>query len=263
MAEHGIDEEVIGISLDGTGLGTDGKIWGGEFLIADLNKFRRFTHFDYIALPGGDKAIDEPWRTAFSFLYKYFGDNLDYESLPPFKMSARNKLLIIKEAVNKQINCPVSSGAGRLFDAVSAITGLCTVSAFDSEAPMRLESVINDDTDEYYPFDAGKPVVFADTFRAILSDLPRETLSVISAKFHNSVARVILEVSMQIRKETAINKVFLSGGVFQNKYLLEKSSYLLDINRFEIYTNRQVPSNDGGISLGQLVIASKKREICV
>jgi len=259
MAEHGIDEEVIGISLDGTGLGSDDKIWGGEFLIADLKSFRRYTHFDYIALPGGDRAIDEPWRMAYSYIYKYFGDSFDCNVIPVFKMIDKKKLSAISEALIKKINAPLSSGAGRLFDAVSAMLGLCTVASFDSEAPMRLESVINDETDDFYPFTAGKPVVFADTLKAILGDMPGQVKSIISAKFHNTVARVILDVCRQIRKETSLRKVILSGGVFQNKYLLEKSSYLLTSDRFKVFTNHQVPANDGGISLGQLVIASKLR----
>lgn len=263
MAENGIDEEVIGISFDGTGLGTDGNIWGSEFLIADLYNFRRFTHFDYIPLPGGDKAADEPWRVAFSYLYKYFKDDLNYDSMGVFRKIEKKKMMAIREIIDKNINSPLSSGAGRLFDAVSAITGLCSFSTFDSEAPMRLESVINDETDDFYPFEAGKTVVFSQTFREILNDIPDRTISFISAKFHNTVAMVILDVSLKIRNETKINKVILSGGVFQNKYLQEKSFYLLSMNGFEVYTNHQVPANDGGISLGQLVIASKIREKCV
>jgi hydrogenase maturation protein HypF len=263
IAEYNIDGEVIGISLDGTGFGSDGKIWGGEFLIADLKNFRRYTHFDYVSLPGGDKAIYEPWRMAFSYIRKYFGDSFDYNVLPAFKNVEKNKLSLIRKALDKQINSPLSSGAGRLFDAVSAIIGLCTEATFDSEAPMRLESAICDETDDSYPFQADKQIIFAETLKAIMGDLPRHTVSVISAKFHNTVARVILEVSLKIRKETSLNKVILSGGVFQNKYLLEKSSYLLNRNRFEVFSNHQVPANDGGISLGQLVIASKIREKCV
>jgi len=263
MAEYGIDEKVIGISFDGTGLGTDGNIWGSEFMIADLHKFTRFTHFDYISLPGGDKAIDEPWRIAFSYLNKYFRDDFDYDSVPALGRIGKEKLSAVREMLNKNINSPLSSGAGRLFDAVSAITGLCTFSTFDSEAPMRLESAIIDETDDFYSFQAGKPVLFADTLKEIVRDLPGKPVSVISAKFHNTIARVILDVAGQIRNETKINKIFLSGGVFQNKYLLEKTLYLLRLNKFEIYTNHYVPANDGGISLGQLVIASKRRETCV
>ena len=259
MAENGIDEEVIGVSLDGTGFGTDGKIWGGEFIIADLKSFRRYTHFDYVPLPGGDKAVEEPWRMAFSYFYKYFGDNFDYHSMPLFRLVEKKKLTMTREALSREINSPLSSGAGRLFDAVSAILGLCIMARFDSEAPMRLESVINDETNDFYPFHADKTIVFADTLKAIIEDMKRESASVISARFHNTVAHVILEVSKKIRKETSLNKVLLSGGVFQNKYLLEKSLYLLSRNRFKVFTNHLVPANDGGISLGQLVIASKTR----
>ncbi|MEI8224659.1 MAG: carbamoyltransferase HypF, partial [Bacteroidota bacterium] len=259
MAEHGIDEDVIGISLDGTGFGSDENIWGGEFMIADLKGFRRFTHFDYVPMPGGEIAIDEPWRMAFSYIYKYFGDSFDYKSVPLFKLIDDQKLLLVKEMIVKKMNSPMTSGAGRLFDAVSAILGFCSAATFDSEAPMRLESAIDGETNDFYPFRAAKTIVFADTIKAIMKDLPRQKISVISAKFHNTVAQVILEVSRQIRKDTSLNKVILSGGVFQNKYLLEKSSYLLTRNRFKVFTNHLVPANDGGISLGQLVIASKIR----
>jgi hydrogenase maturation protein HypF len=263
MAEHGIDEKVIGISLDGTGLGTDGNIWGGEFMIADLVSFIRCTHFDYIPMPGGEKAIDEPWRMAYSYIFKYLGDSFDYDSIPLFRTIDAGKLDLVRKMIVKKINSPLTSGAGRLFDAVSAILGLCSTSTFESEAPMRLESVIDGDTDEYYPFVLDGIIHFADTIKAIIEDLPRQKTSVISAKFHNTIARIILEVSIHIRKEMLLNKVILSGGVFQNKYLMEKSLYLLEKNRFKVLTNHLVPPNDGGISLGQLVIASKTKLQCV
>lgn len=260
MAENGLDEEVIGISLDGTGLGEDKNIWGGEFLIAGLKSFTRYSHFDYVPMPGGEKAIDEPWRMAYSYIFKYMGENFDFESIPLFRSIDKKKLSIIREMIIKKINTPMTSGAGRLFDAVSAILLRCAEATFDSEAPMRLESVINCKTNDYYPFQAGKTVVFAETISGIVADSGRKDVSVISAKFHNTVAQAVLEVSKQIRKETSLNKVILSGGVFQNKYLLEKSLYLLDRNRFNVFTNHLVPANDGGISLGQIVIASKTRK---
>jgi len=259
MAEHGLDEEVIGICLDGTGFGPDENIWGSEFMIADLKSFSRFTHFDYIPMPGGEKAIKEPWRMAYSYIFNYFGDNFDYKSVPLFNSINSQKLSLIKEMIVKKMNSPLTSGAGRLFDAVSAILGLCPVETFDSEAPMRLESAIDCETNEFYPFLANKTVIFADTLKAILADIPRQEISVIAAKFHNTVAQVILEVSNQIRKDTCLKKVVLSGGVFQNKYLLEKSSFLLNSNGFKVFTNHLVPANDGGISLGQIIIASKNR----
>lgn len=258
MAEYGLDEKVIGISLDGTGYGEDGKIWGGEFLIADLEDFERFTHFDYIPLPGGEKAIREPWRMAFSYLFKYFGDNFNYESIPGFRAVDRSSMTLLREMIINRINSPESSGAGRLFDAVSALTGICPYASFESEPPMRLESAIDAGTDMYYPYSIGEQVVFADTLRALTEDLNFASHSAISAKFHNTVAMVILEVSERIRTKHHLDKVVLSGGVFQNKYLTEKAYGLLEKNKFEVYTNHAVPANDGGISLGQLVIASKR-----
>ena len=262
MAEHGLDEMVIGVCLDGTGYGTDGKIWGGEFLIADFEMFARFTHFDYVQMPGGEKAIHEPWRMALSYLYKYFGDKLDYDVIPAFKSIDRQSFTLVKEMIVNKLNCPESSGAGRLFDAVSAILGLCSTTSFESEAPMRLESAINSNTELYYTFTIGKTVVFSNTLSSILDDLKIHDISFISAKFHNTIAHVILEVCEKIRNEYFLNKVVLSGGVFQNKYLLEKSSNLLVSNKFEVFTNHLVPANDGGISLGQLIIAANKREKC-
>jgi hydrogenase maturation protein HypF len=260
MAENGLDEEVIGICLDGTGAGSDLNIWGGEFLIADLKSFSRFTHFDYVPMPGGERAIDEPWRMAFSYIYKYFGDSFDYKSIPLFNSVENKKLILVKEMIVKKLNSPLTSGAGRLFDAVSAILGFCSEKTFDSEAPIRLESAIDSETDSSYPFLAEKTIVFSDTLKAIIEDLPIQKSSIISAKFHNTIAEVILEVSKQIRKNKSLEKVILSGGVFQNKYLLEKTLYLLNRNRFKVFTNHLVPSNDGGISLGQLIIASKLRQ---
>ena len=142
--------------------------------------------------------------------------------IPCFKSVRSGEINLLREMIDKKINSPLSSGAGRLFDAVSAILGLCSVAGFDSEAPMRLESVIDGETDDHYPYEIGDTVVFAETLRAIINDLGREEISFISSKFHNTVARAIADVSEKMRGETSINKVVLSGGVFQNKYLTEK-----------------------------------------
>ncbi len=262
MAEYAINEKVIGISMDGTGYGTDGNTWGSEFMIADMDDSERYTHFDYIRMPGGDKAVDEPWRMAFSYLFNYFDKQIDYMSIPAFSSMEEHRLAAVEEMIAAEINSPLTSGAGRLFDAVSALIGLCKKATWDSEAPMRLESAINCKTDLYYPFAIDNTIVFADTFKEILKDMEKKDTSIISAKFHNTIAQVILQVSRKIRSETYLNKVVLSGGVFQNKYLLEKSLHLLTSNRFKVYVNHLVPSNDGGIALGQLTIASKRIKVC-
>lgn len=263
MAEYGLKEPVIGISMDGTGYGTDGKIWGGEFLVCDAGKFLRFAHLDYIPVPGGDRAVTEPWRMAYSYLHKYMDGNSDYYSLPCFRMVDINSIGLIREMINKGINVPLSSSAGRLFDAVSAILGICSRNTFDSEAPIRLESVIDCDTDDYYPFSVeNNVVVFNETFKYLLKDLKSHNVSFISAKFHNTVAEIILHLSEIIRKNLSVSKVVLSGGVFQNKYLTEKSAARLNRKGFTVYSNHLVPSNDGGVSLGQLVVASKFFGLC-
>lgn len=263
MAEHRLDEPVIGISFDGTGYGTDGTIWGGEFLVAGLNDFTRYSYLDPVALPGGDAAVREPWKIAFSYLYKYFGSSFDFMSLPVFYQSGSEKLDFLAGMLEKNINSPLSSGAGRLFDAVSALLRLCRVETFDSEAPLRLESAIVENIGEYYPFSAGCPVVFMDMFESILEDIRKGNASLVPAKFHNTLAVVILEMAERMSKDTSIKKVVLSGGCFQNRYLLEKTCHLLREKSFFVYTNNKVPSNDGGISLGQVVIASKRFKQCV
>lgn len=263
MAEHRLDEKVIGISLDGTGYGTDGNIWGGEFLIADLKAFERYAHFDYVPLPGGDRAVAEPWRVAFSYLYGYFRDSIDYNEISLFRMIDKDEITLVREMLGKNINSPLSSGAGRLFDAVAALAGPLAVSAFDSEPPMRLESAVRKGTGSKYSINAGRIISFADMFGEILEDVRNSGTDIISAKFHNTIVHLIIEMSEKMRSESALNKVVLSGGVFQNKYLLEKCTGLLRRSGFKVFLNHQVPSNDGGISLGQMAVASKLNGICV
>jgi len=261
MAEFNLDEKVIGVSLDGTGYGEDGNIWGGEFFICDLADFKRFSHFEYIPLPGGDSVTKEPWRTALSYLYKIYGSELWDVDIPFIKSLDKAKSNFLIQAIDKNINCPLSSSAGRLFDAIAAITNVCAVSTFHAEAPMRLESVASAGIDFGYPFDLGDVVSFESTIRAIIDDIADGIdVAEISAKFHNTVVNVIFAVASQIRKETGINKVVLSGGTFQNKYILSRIEKILEKERFEVFSQLKVPSNDGGIALGQLVIAAKRRE---
>ena len=265
MAEHRLDEKVIGVALDGTGYGTDGNIWGSEFLICDLNDFVRITHFDYLPMPGGDSASEEPWRMAVSYLYKVYGKDFLKLDLPLLKIIDPAKIELIIQMIDKKINCPLSSGAGRLFDCVASLLDLVQIASFQAEGPMRLEALLDPNCTENYQFVRSQTIQFEETIRGIVQDISNETdISTISAKFHNTIVLAIFETVKAIRLREGIEKVVLSGGVFQNKYLLEKTIGLLEKNNFEVFSHAAVPGNDGGIALGQLAVASKRREIeCV
>jgi hydrogenase maturation protein HypF len=260
MAEHHLDEKVIGVAFDGTGYGDDGNIWGGEFFVCDLLAYTRVTHFDYVPLPGGDLAVEEPWRIAVSWLRKVYGKefrNLGFSFFPEIEP---DKVDLIVQMLDKNINCPVTSGAGRLFDAVASLLGLCQVASFQAEGPMRLEAVAQKNCRESYPFVIDHTIRFDATIRGIVDDLARGVdTAVIASKFHNTIISVIFECAIAIRANEGISKVVLSGGVFQNKYLLEGTVTLLKEHHFDVYAHAAVPTNDGGIALGQLAIASKRR----
>ena len=262
MAEHLLDEPVLGVAFDGTGFGTDGNIWGAEFLYCDLAGFTRETHFDYIPLPGGDRGIEEPWRMAVSYLYRIFGKEMVNLKIPFIDKIGKDKIDLIMKMIRSDTNCPLVSSAGRLFDAVSAMLGLCHYSTFPSEAPMRLESIIEMGCIDLYPFTLGETVNFDLTFAGILADINKNiNKEVISAKFHNTIIALISEAVIKMRQCHKCNKVVLSGGTFQNKYLLEGTEMMLKRDGFEVYSHHIVPTNDGGISLGQLTIAAKRREL--
>jgi hydrogenase maturation protein HypF len=262
MAEHQLDEKVIGIAFDGVGLGDDGNIWGGEFLICDFADYKRYSHFEYVQMPGGDTATKNPWRMAVSYLYKYYGTsfldlNLAFlKNIPDFEID-----LVIK-MLEKNINCPLTSSTGRFFDAVAALTNICTQSSFHAEAPMRLEAAIDKNTSAVYNFETGTVIKPENIIKGIVNDLQNGiTQEVISAKFHNTIINVIFEVANKIRQTEGLNKVVLSGGSFQNSFLLEKTENLLSDNGFEVFAQENIPANDGGLALGQLAIAAKRRQI--
>jgi hydrogenase maturation protein HypF len=265
MTENMLDEKVIGVALDGTGFGTDGNTWGSEFLICDLADFERITHFEYIPLPGGDSATEEPWRTAVSYLYKVYGiDFLDLK-LNVIKNTDPEKIRMIVNMIDKKINCPLTSGAGRLFDCIASLLDLVQIATFQAEGPMRLESLTSSACSDVYKFVSGQTICFDETIRGIVSDILNgiEKMT-IATKFHNTIILSIFDNVNTIRNKTGINKVVLSGGVFQNKYLSEGAIDLLQKNKFEVYSHSSVPANDGGLALGQLAVASKRRELlCV
>jgi hydrogenase maturation protein HypF len=262
MVENGIDEQVIGVSLDGTGLGTDGNIWGGEFLVCDFLDFDRKAHLEYVPMPGGDKAAYEPWRMAISYLLLTYGKDFQNSGLDIFKKINVNHLSLIVQSIEQRINSPLTSSAGRLFDAVAAILNLCHIASFHAEAPMRLEAAIKSGEAGEYPFQVvGKEIIsFRETITHIVTDaLNKIDTGIIATRFHNTFISSIFSVVNIIRLETGIKKVALSGGVFQNRYLSEKAEQRLENAGFEVYVQKKVPANDGGIALGQLAIAAKRR----
>jgi hydrogenase maturation protein HypF len=265
MTEHHLDEKVIGVAFDGTGYGDDTNIWGGEFLLCDFIDNNRIIHFDYLPLPGGDLATEEPWRMAVSYLYKVFGNDYKKLKLAFLGQIEQEKVNLLTRMIDKNINCPLTSSAGRLFDAVAALMGLCLTASFPAEGPMRLESLVQQSLTGSYPFTINQTIRFDATIRGIVDDLNQGiNNSTIATKFHNTIISVIFESVKAIRNKEGINKDVLSGGVFQNKYLLEGTTTLLRENNFEVYTHASVPTNDGGIALGQLAVASKRRELkCV
>lgn len=265
MAENLLDEKVIGVALDGTGYGTDGNIWGSEFFLCDLNDFERITHFDYIPLPGGDRAIEEPWRIAVSYLYKIYGLDFLNLKIDVLRNTDSEKIRMIVNMIDKEINCPLTSGAGRLFDCVASLLGLVQVATFQAEGPMRLESLTAIGCNDVYGFTSGQTICFDNTIRGIVTDMLNGIDKVtIATKFHNTIILAIFDNVNAIRNKSGINKVVLSGGVFQNRYLSEGTMDLLQKNNFEVYSHSTVPANDGGLALGQLAVASKRRELlCV
>ncbi|MBL7137468.1 MAG: carbamoyltransferase HypF [Bacteroidales bacterium] len=261
MAEHRLDERVIGVAFDGTGLGIDGHIWGSEFFVADLYGFERISHFEYLPMPGGDKAVEEPWRMALACLHQACGDDLDETEIPFLQKIGQTKREWIRQMIDKQVNTPLTCGAGRYFDAVAALLGLCYKSGYEGEGPMKLEALTQKGIRVEYPVEPGESVSWNPAIRAIVQDIRNGVDPVlIATKFHNSLILAIFETVSGIRNIHGLNKVILSGGVFQNRYLVEHLLKRLKENKFKVYIHAVVPPNDGGVALGQLVIAAKRRE---
>ncbi len=264
LAEHGEDGPAIGVAFDGTGYGDDEKIWGGEFFTFDYSKYIRRGYFDYIPMPGADYAVKEPYRMGISYLYRTFRNDIFELDLPILKKH-RNSLEIFTKMIDRNINSPLTSSCGRLFDAVAAIIGIREVMTFEGQAPMELEMNINEVVEDEYDYQiftkqdcAEFQVSFEPLISQIVRDLNNEkTTSEISCRFHNTISRLIVDVCKKIRADNGINLVALSGGVFQNLYLLERAVRLLRQTGFRVLTHKLVPPNDGGISLGQAVIARR------
>jgi hydrogenase maturation protein HypF len=264
MAENGLSEPTIGVCFDGTGYGTDGAIWGGEFLVGDFRGFRRAGHFRYVGMPGGDRAIHEPWRLALAHsLDAGLSDEILRDRI------AREALKTVRMMIERQLNTPRTSSAGRLFDAVASMLGVRDRVTFEGQAAIELEWLASAAAaDGVYPFDlvqAGDDNpdlkrLEIDT-RPIVQTVVREmshgiNAATIARRFHSTVAAIIRETCERIRAEMGVDVVVLSGGVFANAILATKSEQQLREAGFRVYQHRRVPTNDGGISLGQLAVAA-------
>ncbi len=271
MADNGQkgDRPVIGVAFDGTGYGDDDNIWGGEFLIANYRGYQRFAHLAYSPLPGGDAGTMKPFRIALAQLWH---NDLEWEDdLPPVIAACGDDLSMLRAMLANKINSPLTSSMGRLFDAVAALTGVRNQINYEAQAAIEFEALVDPHEVQSYPFDISKsrkdtaiygsiPIIIGSKglFKAIIADL-RTGIPVhkIAAKFHNGLAEMILAICQEARDIYAIDEVALSGGVWQNKTLLMKTTSLLSQSGFSIYFHRQVPPNDGGIALGQAIVAAQ------
>jgi hydrogenase maturation protein HypF len=261
MAENGLTGErpVIGVTFDGTGYGTDGAMWGGEFLVADYAGFRRVAHLEYMPLPGGDAAIKRPYRTALAYLRAAGVEWAD--DLAPVATASLTERAILARQLERKLNVASTSSVGRLFDVISAIAGVCQEITYEAQAAIELEMHVDEGVGEAYAFGLGDEIDPVPVIRAAVNDVRLGVpASVVAARFHNGLAEMVRDVCLQIRQETGLDEVALSGGVFQNVTLLGKAVPLLRKAGFDVYTHRLVPPNDGCIALGQAVVAGVSTE---
>ena len=261
MADNGLRGRVIGVALDGTGYGLDGRIWGGEFLACSFGGFERRGHLRYVPLPGGDSAVRQPWRSALAYLRAAFGSQAASLALPIFEEITGHRIAVVETMLSRNVQTIETSSCGRLFDAVSSIVGLCHETTYEGQAAIELEMAASQETG-YYPF----ALIGLDPFEidmrpaivALVEDFQaRIPVATISARFHYTMARVVVDACVRIRESDDLNRVCLSGGTFQNLRLLGQSAEELRQRDFEVFLHQRVPPNDGGLSLGQAVIANE------
>jgi len=261
MAENGLNERVIGVTFDGTGFGIDGAIWGGEFLVGDYSHFERAAHFRYVAMPGGERAIREPWRMAAAYL-------LDAE-MECNKFMARipaESLRLVEAMIRRKFNSPLTSSVGRLFDAVASLTGSQDWVSYEGQAAVRLEGIAYSvPACGAYPFEISQPREGASIIdaRPIIFTIARDLNAgvkkdVMARRFHTTLVEIIFEVCSRIMKTTGICNIVLSGGTFMNELLNVEVSDRLTREGFRVYRHRLAPPNDGGLCLGQLAIAASQ-----
>lgn len=265
MAENHLQGRVIGLALDGTGYGTDGQVWGGEVLVADYRDFERAAHFAYVPLPGGAAAIHEPWRMAVSYLAQHFGRSfLDFK-IPFVTELDRRRTELVLQMIERGVNSPLTSSCGRLFDAVAALVGIRSEVNYEAQAAIELEAAMAETDDDCpYPLDLvpdgdGWIIETRPLFEALIRDIQDGVAAgLISRRFHEGLTRILSRVAVLVRERTKLDRVCLSGGSFQNVTLLERLVARLDDEGFEVYTHSEVPTGDGGLSLGQALVAAHR-----
>ncbi len=264
LAEHQQSGPVIGVAFDGTGYGEDGAIWGGEFLIADLHGYRRAAHLAYVPLPGGDAAVRHTYRMAWSHLHHAFGES--WPDIPTLRGLDPVERRVVERQIATGLNAPPTSSMGRLFDAVSALCGVCQEATYEGQAAIELEMLANPEEEATYewplpsateamPWGIDPTPVIRGVVADVLAHVPTP---IIAAHFHNTLAQMIAELCARLRDVAGIDAVALSGGVWQNILLLKRTLARLESAGFTVYTHRLVPPNDGGLSLGQAAVANAR-----
>ena len=261
MAEKGLNEPVMGVILDGTGYGADGNIWGCEFLTGDYLDFTRHAHLSYIPLIGGERAVKNPWLVALAYLIKYYGTK-EGISLARNIFGNETEIKMAAGILAGGINCPLASSTGRLFDAVSALLGVCNKATYEGQAAIELGELAIGETVEDYGsmFVPGHEKIYVlspeNIFRGLLADMEKgASKETVSTKFHNSLVLTICDTVEAVGRDTGLSKVVLSGGTFHNEYLAVKVQEQLEDKGFKVYTHELLPTNDGGVSLGQAAVA--------
>jgi hydrogenase maturation protein HypF len=285
LAEHGLAGPVIGIAADGTGYGLDGAVWGCEIMVADLQGFARLLHLAYVPLPGGDQAVRQTWRMAAVYLLHAYGEMFLELDIPFVQRLDRARWHVLRQMIARNLNSPPTSSLGRLFDAVAALVGLRGEVSYEGQAAIELEMIAVDNA-EPYPFDCAPPpdgdpgshrsghdsagrspfpakgeeiLDVTPAIRAIVADLQhRVPIAQIAGRFHSTIVAMLVTACRRVQAASGLNVVALSGGVFQNRRLLEQLVIRLEAEGFQVYTNRRVPPNDGGLSLGQAAVAAMR-----
>lgn len=262
LGEHQVYDDAIGIAFDGTGYGTDGKIWGAEFFIGNLEQQKRVAHLEYLPLPGGEASIRKPYRIALAYLYKLLGE----KSLPRVQGHSRHTVSqretqMLVGLVQKEHNIVYTSSMGRLFDCIASLVGLVQEITYEAEAAINLEYIAVRKVRKSYPYQITEtePLVIEvrDLIERVVDDIAHGVKSsTISAKFHNTVAAFSLDVAQKLSMMYGVKKVCLSGGVFQNRYLLSLMIDTLENDGFTVYVHRKLPTNDGCISYGQTILGN-------